>query len=135
MPFQPEGTLDDCAVHENGNRAYRYRVPSLVYVNLDQGNGGIVRDITANGMGIQAVGHLRAGQSVLTRFDLLNPRTRVEASAEGVWANGSGQGGLPFSEVADPTRRGVNDWIFTNLLAGMEHATARTTMFQPLTQS
>jgi hypothetical protein len=131
MPFQSQGALDSGATHESGYRPYRYRVPSLVYVNLDQGNGGIVRDISTNGIGIQAVGRLRAGQTVLTRFDLLNPRTRVEASAEVVWADDSGQAGLRFSQFPERMRRGLNDWIFTNLLATMDHVAARASMFQP----
>jgi PilZ domain-containing protein len=135
MQSHPEGALDSGIANENRHRSYRYRVPSLVYVNLDQGNGGIVRDISANGIGIQAVGRLRAGQSVLTRFDLLNPRTRIEALADVVWADDSGQAGLRFAQISDRTRRGLSDWILTNLLATVDHVSARTSMFHPAAAS
>lgn len=130
MHFQRQGTLEPGT--GDVPRPYRYRVPSLVYVRLDQGNGGIVRDLSDAGMAIQAVGRLHVGQSVLTRFDLMNPRARVEGAAEVVWADESGQAGLRFTEISDRARRGINDWIFTNLLDSAEVAAARDAMFVPL---
>lgn len=129
MPFPSEGAVESAATPDCTPRPYRYRVPSLVYIKLDQGNGGIVRDMSAEGIGIQAVGHLRAGQSVLTRFDLLNPRTRIEAAAEVVWANESGQAGLRFGELSPRLRRSMNDWILTNLLATLDSATSPALVF------
>ncbi|HEX3320283.1 MAG TPA: PilZ domain-containing protein [Terriglobales bacterium] len=130
MPFSSEGAIESVETHDSTPRAYRYRVPSLVYVRLDQGNGGIVRDINADGIGIQAVGHLHAGQAVLTRFDLLNPRTHIEVPADVIWANDSGQAGLRF-ELSPRVRRTVNDWIITNLLATLHATTSPASMFGP----
>src|SRR5215470_4104215 len=64
----------------------RYTLRSLAYVKLDQGNGGIVRDLTESGVAIQAVAPLRRGQEVTLRFDLLSPRARVEARGHVAWA-------------------------------------------------
>ena len=128
MPLPFEGAVESSETHDCIPRPYRYRVPSLVYVRLDQGNGGIVRDINAEGIGIQAVGHLHAGQAVLTRFDLLNPRTHIEVPADVVWANDSGQAGLRF-ELNPRVRRTVNDWILTNLLAALHATTSPASMF------
>jgi hypothetical protein len=130
MPFPTTGDLD-VAPQEVAQRLYRYHVPSLVYIHIDQGNGGIVRDISIDGLGIQAVGRLHPGQAVLARFDLLNPRARIEASAEVVWSNDSGQAGLRFTGFPDRTRRSLKDWIFTNMLASMDHITTAMPMFQP----
>ena len=55
---------------------YRHPIHSLVYVTLDEGNGGIIRNLSQSGAAIQAVGALRQGQSIRMRFDLLNPRSR-----------------------------------------------------------
>ena len=134
MQTHSHGAVDSPSSDDVGQRPYRYRVPSLVYVNLDQGNGGIVRDINGNGIGIHAVGHLRPGQSVQTRFDLLNPRTRIEASADVIWADESGQAGLRFAQISDRSRRALNDWILTNLLAHVDHAAATPTIFEPISE-
>ena len=130
MSFQTTDVLDPAA-QGAVQRLYRYHVPSLVYIHIDQGNGGIVRDLSVDGLGIQAVGRLHPGQAVLARFDLLNPRTRIEASAEVVWSNDSGQAGLRFTECPERTRRSLKDWIFTNLLASVDHITTPPPMFQP----
>ena len=132
MQTHSHGAVDSPSSADVGQRPYRYRVPSLVYVNLDQGNGGIVRDISGNGLGIHAVGRLHPGQSVQTRFDLLNPRTRIEASADVIWADESGQAGLRFAQISDRSRRALNDWILTNLLAHVDHAAASPTIFEPI---
>jgi hypothetical protein len=129
MSFQTTDMLDPAA-QGVVQRLYRYHVPSLVYIHIDQGNGGIVRDLSVDGLGIQAVGRLHPGQAVLARFDLLSPRTRIETSAEVVWSNDSGQAGLRFTECPERTRRSLRDWIFTNLLASVDHITTPTPIFQ-----
>jgi hypothetical protein len=101
---------------------YRHQVQSLVYVNLDEGNGGIIRNLSQDGIAIQAVGALHPGQLLRIRFDLLNPKTRLDLQAEVAWASPSGQAGLRFVDPPPQAVRQLNDWIFINLLRSMEHA-------------
>ncbi len=101
---------------------YRHPIHSLVYVRLDEGNGGIIRNLSQHGAAVQAVGALRAGQLIRIRFDLLNPKIRVDVHAEVSWANPTGQAGLRFLDLNPQSSRQVNDWIFVNLLRGLEHA-------------
>jgi hypothetical protein len=101
---------------------YRHQIQSLVYVRLDEGNGGIIRNLSQDGAAIQAVAALRTGQSLRMRFDLLNPRTRVDVHAQVSWSNPSGQAGLRFVDLPPQTSRQLNDWIFLNLLRGLERA-------------
>lgn len=101
---------------------YRHPIQSLVYVTLDEGNGGIIRNLSQDGAAIQAVGALLSGQQLRMRFDLLNPRTRVDVRAHVSWANPAGQAGLRFMDWSPQGSRQVNDWIFLNLLRGWERA-------------
>ncbi len=101
---------------------YRHPIPSLVYVRLDEGNGGIIRNLSQDGAAIQAVGALRAGQVLRVRFDLLNPRVRFDVHAEVSWANPYGQAGIRFLDLNPAGSRQLNDWIFVNLLRGLEQA-------------
>lgn len=101
---------------------YRHQIQSLVYVRLDEGNGGIVRNLSQDGAAIQAVGALHLGQLLRVRFDLLNPKTRIDVQAEVAWANPHGQAGLRFLAMPASIMRQVNDWIFINLLRGLERA-------------
>jgi len=78
----------------------RQKIHTLVYINLNQGNGGIVRDLSENGVAVQAVARLRQHQQVYLRFELLSPRTRVEAMGQVTWANASGQAGVQFTQIS-----------------------------------
>src|SRR6201982_188397 len=91
---------------------YRHAVHSLVYGRLDEGNGGIIRNLSQDGAAIQAVGALRPGQTLRVRFDLLNPKTRMDLQAEVAWANPLGQAGLRFLDTPPQAIRQLNDWIF-----------------------
>ena len=56
------------------------------------------------------------------RFDLLNPRSRIDVRAVVSWANPSGQAGVRFLDTPRQTCRQLNDWIFANLMRGLEQA-------------
>ena len=94
----------------------RQKIHTLVYINLNQGNGGIVRDLSENGVAVQAVARLRQHQQVYLRFELLSPRTRVEAMGQVTWANASGQAGVQFTQISQRTRYLLKEWLWLNLL-------------------
>ena len=106
----------------NQRHYYRHPIHSLVYVTLDEGNGGIIRNLSQSGAAIQAVGALHLGQTVRMRFDLLNPRTRFDVRAVVSWANPSGQAGVRFLDLSRQACRQLNDWIFANLMRGVAQA-------------
>lgn len=98
-------------------RSYRYSLSSLSYVNLDDGNGGIIRDLSRAGLAVQAVARLQPDQIVHLRFEIGNPRLRVESEGRVVWVDGKGQAGVEFVSLPQRTERLVKDWIFTQLLS------------------
>jgi len=112
-------------------RQYRYPLRSLSYVRLDQGNGGIIRDLTESGIAIQAVAPLHENQQLRVSFDLLSPRVRIETVARVVWADPSGQGGLEFSDLPVRTRRALRDWLFMQMLSSAA-ITGRDSIFHSL---
>src|SRR6267143_1376749 len=107
---------------QNQRVHYRHPIHSLVYVTLEQGNGGIIRNLSEDGAAIQAVGPLEPHQSLRILFDLLSPKTRVDVHAKVAWANPSGQAGLCFLDLDPGSRRQLNEWIFLHLLRGAEQA-------------
>jgi hypothetical protein len=110
-------------------RHYRQRVQNLAYVRLDQANGGIIRDLSESGIAIQAVAPLRVNQEVSVRFELLNPRTRVEARGRVAWADPLGQAGMEFLDIPERSRNLLKDWIFTQLMATAEVAERAESIF------
>ena len=78
---------------------YRHELRTLTYVTLDQANGGIVRNMTHDGIGVQAVAALRPMQQLRLRFELRAPRLRVETRGEVMWSTPSGQCGIRFLDL------------------------------------
>jgi len=95
---------------------YRHELRTLTYVTLDEANGGIVRNLSHEGVAVQAVAPLRQEQRVRLRFELRFPRLRVDASGQVSWARPSGQCGIRFVDLPAPTRLQIDEWIFSNLL-------------------
>ena len=98
---------------------HRHELRTLTYVTLDQANGGIVRNLTADGIGVQAVAALRPQQHLRVRFELRYPRLRVEAHGEVLWSTSSGQCGIRFTDLPPRMGHQINEWIFGNLLEGI----------------
>jgi len=97
---------------------HRHELSTLTYVTLDQANGGIVRNLTHDGIGVQVVAAVRPHQQLRVRFELRYPKLRVETRGEVVWATFSGQCGIRFLDLSPRTARQINEWIFGNLLEG-----------------
>lgn len=111
---------------------HRHDLRTLIYVTLDQANGGIVRNLSHEGIGVQAVAALRPSQQVRVRFELRWPRLRVEARGEVTWATTSGQCGIRFLDLSPRMTRQINEWIFGNLLEGIPlHPELAGSMFAP----
>src|ERR1700756_4026504 len=111
---------------------HRHELRMLAYVTLDQGNGGIVRNLSHRGIGAQMVAAVRPQQQLRVRFELRYPRLQVETRAEVVWATFSGQCGLRFLDMPATLKQQINQWIFGNLLEGISvHAEDAESMFTP----
>jgi len=102
---------------------YRHQIQRLAYLNLDQGNGGIIRNLGEAGIAIQAVAPLCPNQQVFLRFDLAQPRVRVEATGRVAWADPAGQAGVEFLSLPQRSRRLLKEWIFIQLLTMATGAT------------
>src|SRR5947209_10748781 len=110
--------MDVFTTAQEARTQYRHDLRTLTYVTLDQGNGGIIRNLTHDGIGVQVVAGVRPQQQLRVRFELRYPRVRVETHGEVTWATPSGQCGIRFLDMPPKTTRQINEWIFGNLLEG-----------------
>jgi hypothetical protein len=109
---------------------HRHELRTLTYLTLDNANGGVVRNLTGQGMGAQVVVAVHPKQNVKIRFELRYPKMRVETRGEVVWATFSGQCGIRFLDVTPQTSRQINEWIFGDLLEGISlHSDPDESMF------
>jgi hypothetical protein len=117
MAYCPEAAELEVQVCPRRRCYPRQTLRSLAYVKLDQGNGGIIRDLTESGMAIQAVGRLHPGQELDLRFDLIAPRVRVDARGRVAWADSGGQGGIQFLGLTPRMQRALRDWLLIQMLS------------------
>jgi hypothetical protein len=117
MAFSTENAVSE--VHATPRRRQHPRITlrSLAYVRLDHANGGIIRDLSASGIAIQAIAPLRLGQEVILHFDLLSPRVRIETHGRVCWADPAGQGGIQFASLPQRTELALRDWILAQMLS------------------
>ena len=109
---------------------HRHELRTLVYVTLDQANGGIVRNLSHEGIGVQAVAAPHPRQQVVVRFELRDPRLRIETRGEVTWSTLSGQCGIRFLDLSARMTRQINEWILGDLLQGSAlHADHAGSMF------
>jgi hypothetical protein len=106
--------------------SHRHELRTLTYVTLDQANGGIVRNLTHDGIGVRVVAAVRPRQQLRVRFELRYPRLRVETRAEVMWATFSGQCGIRFLDLSPRLIRQIDEWIFGSLLEGASMHSERT---------
>jgi len=107
-------------------RHYRHQLQTLAYLNLDQSNGGIIRNLGDSGIAVQSAAPLVANQQVFLRFELSHPRVRVEGTGRVAWADSIGQAGIQFLTLAQRSRRGLKEWIFIQLLSTAQATTEST---------
>jgi PilZ domain len=108
----------------------RHELHTLTYVTLDQANGGIVRDISHCGVGVQMVAAMPPGQHLRVRFELNHPRLRVETLGEVSWSRRSGQCGIRFLDLPPSMSRRISEWIFGNLLEeASKHCAEQSSIF------
>ena len=97
---------------------HRYELRNLTYVILDRSNGGVVRDLTSEGVGLQVMKAVPPGETMQVRLELRNPRLHVETRGEVVWSTFSGLCGMRFLDVPPRMTQQIREWIFGDMLEG-----------------
>jgi hypothetical protein len=103
---------------------YRHELRTPVYVALDDVNGGIVRNLNAYGIGLQAAVPPHRNQRFHLRFELKDPSLRVDFEGEVAWAEPSGQCGIRFAGLSRREAQKIKQWIFGNLLESISQDAA-----------
>jgi hypothetical protein len=121
------------AVHSNERRqASRHKIQRLVYVVLDDANGGILRNLSEPGMAVQAVSPLEPGAPVRLSFNLSNPKVRVECTGTVAWGNSVGRAGIAFDEMPSRMRQGLDNWLIEHFGDNSEDRFAEPAVSPPV---
>lgn len=89
----------------------REGVASLVYLELQPNNGGILLNLNAQGMRVSVAHPLTLGRHVGFSFDLGSP-ARIEGTGRIAWIAESGKSaGICFVDLAGDSRGQINLWL------------------------
>ena len=83
----------------------------LVTVDLGQGQGALLLDISESGMGVQALPGIQLGSSVPVSFDLPDTREHVDGTGTIVWNDRGGRAGVLFRDLAPPVKARLRNWL------------------------
>jgi cytoskeletal protein RodZ len=98
-------------LHIERRKRFRKRPPRLVYVELGNGNGGMMRDLSEDGFALRAMMPLATGEKL--HFCLsLEDATRIEGESEVIWTGEGGRAaGLKFVEITPQARASIREWL------------------------
>jgi TonB family protein len=90
----------------------RQAIRSLAYVELDEGNGGIVLNVSEGGLSVQAVTSLMDELLPDVRFQLSESEGWVESHARIAWTTHSRKvAGLEFINLPEVSRDQIRKWL------------------------
>jgi TonB family protein len=83
----------------------------IVAVELDQGDSGIILDLTSDGMMVQCLSPLIAGDTRTVSFVLPGTSAPLNLAAVVVWSDPEGRAGLRFNPSRDGSRKELQAWL------------------------
>src|SRR5271156_5188548 len=102
---------ESLASHER-RRCTRQRIRSLAYLDIGSDNGGMIFNLSENGLALQAVNPFIDQTRLTLRIQPPKSRKRIEVSAEISWLGESKrEAGLHFLELAEDARLELAEWI------------------------
>ena len=105
------GLRAEQAMGSERRNAPRESVNSLVYVDIQPNNGGILLDLNASGMRISAAHPLRIAKAVRFSFGL-SPSATIEGTGQVTWITESGKSaGICFVDLAESSLTQITQWL------------------------
>jgi hypothetical protein len=98
-------------LHIERRKRFRKKPPRLVYVELGNGNGGMMRDLSEDGFALRAMMPLATGEKM--HFCLsLEDSMRIEGESQVIWTGEGGRAaGLKFVEITAEARTQIREWL------------------------
>ena len=97
----------------------RHKVPSIMYVELGSGNGGIVVNLGTDGVACQAANKVTTPKNSTLRVRLRGSGLSTEVDGKLVWLGATQKEvGISFSGVSSEVRQNIEDWIAREFRVG-----------------
>src|SRR6266566_4903031 len=96
----------------------RHKVHGPVFASFDGVTGGMILDLSEQGLSMQTMVPLEADRQtdrrIQLRFDLPQTDTHLETTGYIAWADALGRAGVRFSELPAEARQRLDEWLSLN---------------------
>jgi GAF domain-containing protein len=92
----------------------RHRVRGPVFASFDGVTGGMILDLSEQGLSMQTAVPLEADRRIQFRLDLPNPDAHLETTGYIAWADALGRAGVRFSDLPAAARQRLDQWLAVN---------------------
>ena len=95
-------------------RWLRQKVHGPAFASFDGVTGGMVLDLSEQGMSMQTAAPVEAFRYTRCHLNLQDPATHVETTGYVAWADALGRAGVRFSDLPEEARRRLRQWLTAN---------------------
>jgi hypothetical protein len=89
----------------------RQRVNTPAFASFDGVTGGMILDLSEDGMAMQGTAPLEAHSIVPLHISLGEPTAYLETTGYVAWADALGRAGVRFADLPDESRNRLRDWM------------------------
>jgi hypothetical protein len=114
--------VGDLDINSERRHCVRRKLHAPAFASFDGVTGGMILDLSAEGMSMQGATPVEARGRVQVQLELSEPAGRLETTGYIAWADALGRAGVRFSELPEEARRRLDDWLALN--AGTPSRTA-----------
>jgi GAF domain/PilZ domain len=94
--------------------ALRQKVNTPAFASFDGATGGMILDLSEEGMAMQAQSPLESHSLVPLHLSLGEPTAYLETTGYVAWADALGRAGVRFSDLPDEARVRLREWLTVN---------------------
>ena len=105
------GNLDS---NSERRHCVRRTLHAPAFASFDGVTGGMILDLSAEGMAMQGAAPVEARGEVQVQLELSEPAGRLETTGYIAWADALGRAGVRFSELPEEARRRLEEWLALN---------------------
>jgi hypothetical protein len=95
----------------------RQSVHVPAFASFDGVTGGMILDLSEEGLSMQTAAPLESRRQVQLHLDLPEPAGHLETTGYIAWADALGRAGVRFSDLPEESRRRLNEWLTVNASA------------------
>ncbi len=88
----------------------RQKVNTPAFASFDGVTGGMILDLSEDGMAMQALAPLEPNSRLALQLSLGEPAAYLETTGYVAWADALGRAGIRFSDLPDEARARLREW-------------------------